>query len=135
MREIKFRAFDERNNEMVYSDKEDAFYINTKGALFMYGIKSEKDGIRSTKYHHDYGLMQYTGLKDKNGVEIYENDLVELMGNKNGVLQVFFVNAYVGGWVCAEASDTDHTLSLGARNQLDIKVVGNIHSNPELLNR
>ena len=129
MREIKFRAWDEANNEMVYSDKEDCFYINTKGVLFMYSKKPTKKG---EDYHKDYNVMQYTGLKDKNGVEIFEGDLLRVLDNKNGVLQVEFKNAYVGGWVLTHNS-TDDWLSLGARKSEDIEVIGNKYENPELL--
>ena len=78
----------------------------------------------------DIELMQYTGLKDKNGVEIYEGDLIELHKNQNGYVQVIFKNAYVGGWVLAE-KNTDHYVSLGARYPDDIEVIGNIHEASE----
>lgn len=63
-REIKFRAWDENRmrpvNTLGFTD--DAFVSTSKGSGPI----------------EDYKIMQYTGLKDKNGVEIYENDVVRV---------------------------------------------------------
>jgi uncharacterized phage protein (TIGR01671 family) len=75
---------------------------------------------------------QSTGLFDKNGIEIFENDLIELFGNKNGAFQVEFKNAYVGGWSLTSPISKDH-LSLGARKIEELEIIGSIHQNPELL--
>ena len=83
-----------------------------------------------------YILMQYTGLKDKNGKEIYEGDLIQLqdpynMSWANGCAEVVFSNEYVGGWVVQNGK---HNLNLGSR-QNHLKIIGNIHQNPELLTK
>jgi len=60
MREIKFRAWDKNKKEMTLND---SFYELQKWN-------------RTEKELEDYEIMQYTGLKDKNGREIYEGDVV-----------------------------------------------------------
>ena len=66
MREIKFRAWSKLNKQM-YPDNLCTFAINPDGKV------SQTWGI----YTHDLVLMQYTGLKDKNGVEAFHKDIVE----------------------------------------------------------
>lgn len=80
-------------------------------------------------------LMQYTGLEDKNGVEIYEGDIYAV--DNEGKYQVMFVGgAFVGGKdrdscvpLAWEGEDFDWPWS----NAQTIEVIGNIYENPELL--
>ncbi|MCR1167336.1 YopX family protein [Clostridium botulinum] len=67
MREIKFRVYRKYPNpEMIYFTLEDIIFLRKP-----VDIIQEFEGIRKT-------LMQYTGLKDKNGKEIYEGDIVKI---------------------------------------------------------
>lgn len=78
----------------------------------------------------DYILMQSTGLKDKNGVEIFEDDVVKLKYTIANDLEFFKVNQFRGGaW---RIDNSRRGSGLWLRNE-DCEVIGNIHENPELL--
>src|SRR5690625_1826614 len=117
MREIKFRAL---NNDKKYMEYD--VDINSDGQVIEYNY-----GYYAGSY--DYPIMQYTGLKDKNGREIYEGDILEikhLMGCETGEL-IFKYGAFLfddGGYSYLG----DHLA-----NSEYIKVIGNIYENPELL--
>lgn len=138
MRNIKFRHFDTRHNEMRYSDKHDGeFYINLKGVLYMYAIPKSESGL-SSEYYKSYDVMQYTGVDDKNGTPIFEGDIVE--GTCLGFCDddefkdvVEFSN---GSFCFSKEKWKDGTYdwySLENYYSEDLLVVGNIYENPELL--
>ncbi len=131
MREIKFRAWSEETNEMVKVAHLD---LTGETIYFENGIKSLNIGQELSFWNQPFILMQYTGLKDKNGVEIYEGDIVKYQNRLIGYVTYLIQEA--GFVVVLKKSD----YRLGHRNTNENyelanchEVIGNIYENPELL--
>lgn len=124
-REIKFRCWDTLTNEMRYSGKHDGeFYINLKGVLYMYKIPN------SDKYFKSYDVMQFTGLLDKNGKEIYEGDVFkDSIGN---TIVVTWRKDLASFALRSNKWAYDHYFG-EAVDAGNIEIIGNIHENPELI--
>ena len=83
-------------------------------------------------------LGQYTGLTDKNGKKIFEGDIVQILGDSKQYKNVDY-NALiifkVGGFCAIDGTEDNYGLRRYCLSTCDysLKVIGNIHDNPELL--
>lgn len=119
-REIKFRAWNEIS---------DCYYQNVQNVY----DEELGDSFQDILCNDYLVVEQYTGLKDKNGVEIYENDIVSCsMGCPHQVVwKEEMGGMFVGGmpgWYLSGLSD-------GYAWTKYEKVIGNIHENPDLLEK
>ena len=137
-REIKFRAWHKGQKEMFT-----ALYLTFSGRIGIWN--NEETEIDFTSEYPYLELMQYTGLKDKNGKEIYEGDILNtkttfennmsdrrfqpdterLVSFENGG----FIDKYTG----RELWDKIRNLTYTPSRWTDYEIIGNIYENPELI--
>ena len=148
-REIKFRAWDTEKKEMCYDghiDQYDDGFDSGSTSLsicFNGQINAQigDDGGKNGLWEHDANikkdrliLMQYTGLKDKNGKEIYEGDIVRCGEYVGEVQWEDSASAFIGLWQPQTHKRKGGADNLGSTFPSPLKeVIGNIYENPEQL--
>ena len=129
MREIKFRAWVNELKLMCIVERLDiaAGRICLKHVEFAKIFLSERVGAPT----NDVKLMQYTGLKDKNGKEIYEGDVVNYSHPRTNEI-IRTVTFKHGAFGIEGIYEKTHII-FGNILDSHIEVIGNIYENPELL--
>lgn len=127
MRELKYRVYDK--TEKCYSDK--AFSIDRLGICYV----QDEDGYGEEVDEERYIIEQYTGLKDKNGKEIYEGDILGGIWESGFISwcekckQLQYHSADIG---CMACSGDVYWYEL-AEDDGKLEVIGNVHENANLL--
>jgi uncharacterized phage protein (TIGR01671 family) len=157
MREIKFRAWSKEEKEMIYT-KDDTGVFPKCGVVDAYdgfGVSFEQR-ISASKLE----IMEFTGLHDKNGTEIYEGDIFQYDGDDDHRInyvgyqqtKIGFIQGVQGGFelfikypkylridfqeICfTSALKPGNPIPQHLKRQLidDFEIIGNIYENPELL--
>ena len=118
-REIKFRAWNDNTQKWIEK------------------IQLHSDSGKLVGINHAYKnihVMQYTGLKDRGGNEIYEDDIIRVIGNDayrpyyHEAIQVVYSDRFAE-FKCAAANSLSHYVTLG----YNFEIIGNIHENPKLI--
>lgn len=133
MRQIKFRAWDVADKRMVWHD-----YIWNE---WWYG--SPQGGNGKAVYFNDnrtinerliagFHLMQFTGLLDKNGKEIWEGDILATKDVPNVIVKFGETETWIG-WYCEYVRKEGGTCHFNSTINHTSEVIGNIYENPELL--
>lgn len=142
MREVKFRAWDKNKRTMVNGG---SFFDVSQTQ----GVDRWVFGMDVFNHPDNVELMQYTGLEDKNGVEIYEGDIVKMpadlwigkesVGKAKGTFRSDVFVEYVGGSFRLNKPGDDSDNYYGVINYSTnskaavLEVIGNIYENPTLL--
>ncbi len=132
-REIKFRAWDKDAKRMLAVD---AIALAENVFEWGAGITDQHNDFHSMS---DVELMQFTGLHDKNSIEIYKDDIVHATGNDTKYVVQFgtyrwgdYGDEFHHGW-CLRRVGEIFTEPMGNQQECGefLTVIGNIHENSE----
>jgi len=124
MREIKFRSWYPGSLVGMTFMNSDTLKHNCCQARELIEILNGKDKKNI--------LMQYTGLKDKNGVEIYEGDIINFE-HDNKFHVIYYIVFRECNFAITDYKSKIHNFWLGSKRIKDLEIIGNIYENPELL--
>lgn len=115
MRQIKFRAWDKEFKQMIEISRLEV------GSTTSSWVKKPDGFDKILVFGENSELMQFTGLTDKNGKEIYEGDIVR---QKNAMIDVIYLVEEINAQGTKPFHDTHPSW---------FEIIGNIYENPELV--
>jgi uncharacterized phage protein (TIGR01671 family) len=135
MREIKFRAWDKRLSRWIYTGYHVIGEVTCFRAMDIYLIETmhlTPECLSTLDRWNDIVEMQFTGLKDKNGKEIYEGDIVRPFADELSTAEIkYFVPGFQ---IATKRKDRkDDKYLFWNYFEDEIEIIGNIYENPELL--
>ena len=123
MRKVKFKVFARKEKTICK-----ALSIDVSRGEYGIVFVEYPDKGRATLGLSFVDLMQYTGLKDRNGKEIYEGDLVEITDSDDDI--ICQVKYEYGSFILEKGEYTEY---LGEVEERFLEVVGNIYENKKLM--
>ena len=131
-RQIKFRIYNNKQNKWVHGPGNE---VNLFGETILFGAFMNNV---PTEELNDCVALEYTGLTDKNGKEIYEGDILMYKTGSiptTGVIGQVLYEADEGGYIFQweRKGPNQHHINLNCDVAFESVIVGNILENPELL--
>jgi len=127
MRTFRFRAFDKEEKVMIYGIEniyDGGYFVNSNNQeISIYSTSLSSSSFGNNLNNEDIEIMQFTGLFDKNGKEIYEGDILKI-GNSN--IEVIWDKN--NAWFTLKSNH----FHLGFQSTF-YEVIGNIYEHPHLL--
>ncbi len=135
-RQIKFRVWDKKRKQTYYKIHSVHFQCYNDGSSVIKSVHCNNDAgelinLKGLNGGNDFYLMQFTGLHDKNGKEIWDGDFIH-HDNVKEPLQVYWCDA-TGQWKLGHEEPMRYYGPLYQYPNNLLEVIGSIYENPELL--